>query len=247
MAKKHVALDVIVAKQTPPETVTVTRECNNRHMTLLTAIAAFGDSVPPMSTNKNKTFETERLTEQQLFQSHERGMRSAKKMFITEVLFIDWLQTQFSPKCDQLYIKTHQDELVVLLVDEHASNRALRVLPSAASRQIILIRLVAHSSHISQPLDLSVFSILKILYKRDKKHRQKGETLKIYCDILVFCKAKIVPIMRGSFLQTGFRLNPRNFLAFLTVARIEISGKLSRPNSREKNLAFLLLMKVRGQ
>jgi hypothetical protein len=47
-------------------------------------------------------------------------MRSAEKTFITEIMFIDWLQTQFIPKNDQLRIKAHYDGSIVLLIDGHA-------------------------------------------------------------------------------------------------------------------------------
>jgi hypothetical protein len=41
---------------------------------------------------------------------------------------------------------------------------------SCGANLIILVRLVPHSSHISQPLDLYVFGIFKILYnKRDRR------------------------------------------------------------------------------
>jgi hypothetical protein len=53
-------------------------------MTLLTGISVFGDSIPPrfISKNKNKTFETEKLAEQQLFHGRDYMMKSAEKTFI---------------------------------------------------------------------------------------------------------------------------------------------------------------------
>jgi hypothetical protein len=56
-----------------------------------------GYSIPPLFISKNTIFEAERLAEQQLFHGHDYVMRNAEKTFITEVLFIDWLQTQFIP------------------------------------------------------------------------------------------------------------------------------------------------------
>jgi hypothetical protein len=49
-------------------------------------------------------------------------MRSAEKTFMTEVLFIDRLQTLFIPKNNQLGIKAHYDGLIVLLIDGHAGH-----------------------------------------------------------------------------------------------------------------------------
>jgi hypothetical protein len=76
-------------------------------------------------------------------------MRSAEKTFMTEVLFIDWLQTQFIPKNDRMRIKVHSDGRLVLLIDGYASHIPPRVVVHAGSQRIILIRSVAHSSHIS--------------------------------------------------------------------------------------------------
>jgi hypothetical protein len=54
ISKRHVAPDVIVAKQTPPGTVTIAEEHDDSQMTLLTGISAFGDSNPPLFISKNK-------------------------------------------------------------------------------------------------------------------------------------------------------------------------------------------------
>jgi hypothetical protein len=49
-------------------------------------------------------------------------MKSAKKTFITEVLFADWLSMQLIPRNDQLRHKTHCDEPIILLVDGYANS-----------------------------------------------------------------------------------------------------------------------------
>jgi hypothetical protein len=51
-----------------------------------------------MFISKSRTFETERLAEQQLSHRHDCVMRSAEKILITDVLFIDSLQAQLMPK-----------------------------------------------------------------------------------------------------------------------------------------------------
>jgi hypothetical protein len=84
--------------KTPPGTVTIAGEHDDSETTLLTGISEFGDSIPPLFISKNKTFEGEKLGEQQLFRSHDYMIRSAEKTFAIEVLDIDWLQTQFIPR-----------------------------------------------------------------------------------------------------------------------------------------------------
>jgi hypothetical protein len=95
---------------------------------------------------------------------------------MTDVLFIDSLQTQFIPKNDEFRRKTDYDRPTLVPVDGHTSHITPRVPAYAASQKIIVIKLVAHSSHVSQPLDLCVFGVFKMLYKREAKtHKMKGE------------------------------------------------------------------------
>jgi membrane-anchored protein YejM (alkaline phosphatase superfamily) len=70
ISKKHIVPDVIVAKQTPPGTVTIAEEHDDSQMTLLTGISAFGDSISRYSSAK-QNFETKRRAEQQLFHRHD--------------------------------------------------------------------------------------------------------------------------------------------------------------------------------
>jgi hypothetical protein len=84
-------------QKAPPGTVTTAEEHNDTQMTLLASISAFGDSIPPLFISKSKRFEAERLAEQQLFHGRGYVMKTAEKTFLSEVLFIDWLQTQFTP------------------------------------------------------------------------------------------------------------------------------------------------------
>jgi hypothetical protein len=51
-----------------------------------------------MFITNNKTFDEKALADQQRYHGHDYMMRTADKTFITEVLFIDWLQTQFIAK-----------------------------------------------------------------------------------------------------------------------------------------------------
>jgi hypothetical protein len=116
---------------------------------------------------------------------------------MTKILFIDWLQTQFIPKNDELGRKIDCDGPIILLIDGHTSHITPRVLGYTASQNIIVIKLVAHSSHASRRLDFCVFNVFKMLYKREAKtHKMKGEMLKIYRAILAFYKATIIPMVK---------------------------------------------------
>jgi hypothetical protein len=238
-AKKQTRPEVIVDARTQAGTVTIAQERDDSQLTMLTAISAFGDSLPPMFITKNKTFEEAKLAAEQLYHPHDYVIREASKTFITEVLFIDWLETQFIPRNENLRATSNYSGPLIVLVDGHASHVTPRVVAFAGSRHIIIIKLVAHSSHISQPLDLCVFGVFKMLNKREQKSKgMKGETLKICRALLVFHKATRIPMVKWSFVRAGFPLNAQDLLAPLTVTLDEVLNRIVSPEMRLEDLVF---------
>jgi hypothetical protein len=63
-AKRRSSPEVIAAKDIQPGSVIVADERDDGQLTLLTAISAFGDSIPPMFITKNKTFDETALADQ---------------------------------------------------------------------------------------------------------------------------------------------------------------------------------------
>jgi hypothetical protein len=93
-----------------------------------------------------------------------------------------------------------------------------RVSALCATRKLILIGLVPHSSHLSQPLDLCVFALFKILYKKERQGKGiKGETRKIDRALLALYKRTIIPMVRWSLATAGFHLSPSDLLGAVTV------------------------------
>jgi hypothetical protein len=93
-----------------------------------------------------------------------------------------------------------------------------------------MVRLVAHSSHLAQPLDLCVFGLFKIFYHKEKQSkRMKGKTRKIYRVLLAFYKSTIIPMARWSFERAGFRLNSDNPLSPLAVDPTPVLDQLDVP------------------
>jgi hypothetical protein len=69
-----------------------------------------------------------------------------------------------------------------------------------------------------------------MLPKREvKAHKMKRETFKIYRAILAFDKTTIIPMVRWSFVRAGFRLNPKNLLAPLTVTPAGVLTRIAMP------------------
>jgi hypothetical protein len=82
-----------------------------------------------------------------------------------------------------------------LFLDGHASHVTLWVLEYADSQRILIIQLMAHSSHISQPPKLCALGMFKFLDKKKKVKKMKGETSKMYRAITTSDNATIIPVV----------------------------------------------------
>jgi hypothetical protein len=94
-AKHMSSRDVIVASWTKPGAVTIPKIQNDAQLTLLTAISALGNSRYPYFISKNKTFEKTALEAQRLFHGHDYTITTSLKTFLTETLFIGWIEMVF--------------------------------------------------------------------------------------------------------------------------------------------------------
>jgi hypothetical protein len=222
--------EVIVPTNPKLDPVTGPEERDDAQLTLLTAISAFGDCIYPLFISKLKTFEKALLAAQKLYEGHDYAIRSAPRTFVTEVLFIDWLDTIFPPRIPELRRKFDYDGPSILIVDRHSTHVTPRVITLWAARNVIMIRLIAHSSHLAQPLDLCVFGLFTIFYHKERQNKgMKRETQKIYRALLAFYKNPIIPMVRWSFERADFRLNSDNFLSPLTGDSTPVLDRLNVP------------------
>jgi hypothetical protein len=144
--------------------------------------------------------------------------------------FFYWLDTIFLPRISELRRKFDYDGPSILIVDGHSTHVTPRAIALCGARNAIMIRLVAHSSHLAQPLDLSVFGLFKIFYRKERQSkRMKRETQKIYRALLALYKSTIIPMVRGSFERAGFRLDSDNLLSPLTVDPTPVLDRLDVP------------------
>jgi hypothetical protein len=146
-----------------------------------------------------KTFEKAFLDAQKLYEGHDYPIQSAPRTFITEVLFIDWLDTIFLPRISEVRRKFDYDGPSILFVDTHSTHVTPHVIVLCGARNVIIIGLVAYSSHLAQPLDLCVFGLFKIFYRKETQSKgMKGETRKIYRALPAFYKSTIISMVRWS-------------------------------------------------
>jgi hypothetical protein len=89
-----------------------------------------------------KTFAKALLSAQKLYECHGYAIRSAPRTFITEVLFIDWLETIFLPRISELRRNFDYDGPSILIVDGHSTHVTPRVIVLCGAWNVIMIRLV---------------------------------------------------------------------------------------------------------
>jgi hypothetical protein len=120
---------------------------------------------------------------------------------------------------------------MVLMLDGHAAHVIPRVIANAGSQGLSPIRLVPHSSHIAQRLDLCVFGLFKtIYYKKRKSKAMKGEAKKMYCALLAFYKATIIAMVRWSFERAGFLLDLEKIRFLVRIVPSKILDRIGVPD-----------------
>jgi hypothetical protein len=219
--KKQRPPQVIVARDTSPGTTTLAAMRNDAQLTLFTG--HLGDSIPPLIMSENQTYEQHLLAEHQLYEWHDYVIRNAAKTTITEVLSVEWLKMMFLPRIENIRANANYTSLVVLIPDSHSRNMTGRMVAFAGSKRILIIRLIPHSFHLSQLLDLSAFGLFKVWYMKEPKTRKlKGETLKIDRTLHSLSKARVIFMVRWSLRRAEFHSNADILLASLAINRPEV-------------------------
>ncbi len=123
------------------------------HITLLCGASAAGIALPPMIIYP-KVFPggayTFRGPDDAVYAKSESG-------WVDSELFLAWMKKVF-------LVYAVSQRPVLLLVDGHASHVNLELIDIARDNNIILLCLPPHTTHLLQPLDVSVFKCSKISF-----------------------------------------------------------------------------------
>jgi hypothetical protein len=97
-------------------------------------------------------------------------------------------QTTVFDGIEALSTKLDHEVPVLLLLDGYLTHIIPDVTDCPRSREILIIQLILHSPHLSQPLNLYAFERFKLVQKKERKVTQmKGKTFKnISCDFDIF-------------------------------------------------------------
>jgi len=126
---------------------------------------------------------------------------TSKRGWTTNALALEWLQKSFLPQT------AAPGQRPLLIFDGHQSHTTEEFMWECYSHDIYLLYLPPHSSHITQPLDVAVFSALKTAYRRFLSD------LALQCDsspigktgfLRCYCKARIEALTEKN-IQSGWR------------------------------------------
>ncbi|KAI8486556.1 hypothetical protein Bbelb_357910 [Branchiostoma belcheri] len=135
------------------------------HITAMSCVSAAGAVVPPMIVF-NRAMPSGKFSEGgppgALYAWSESG-------FINKELFEEWFFKVFLVHC-------HKERPILLIVDQHSSHLSLKVLKTAMEQNIIIYGLPPHTSHFTQPLDVTVFSSLKTKWATTLESLQAADT-----------------------------------------------------------------------
>lgn len=129
---------------------------SKQQLTVLACGSAVGHFCPPMIVYPGQRFNYEPL---EGFEDAHMG-RSETGWMDSE-LFCHWLLTCFIPSIESRCVK----KPVLLLLDGHSTHLSLEASNICVANGIELYCLLEHSSHVMQPLDLRLFSVLKQNWK----------------------------------------------------------------------------------
>ena len=124
-------------------------------------ISATGSALPPAVIFKGKS------VQQQWFSMERDNVRgwlftATDKGWINQTVALEWLEKIFIP----LTQPDDPDQLRLLVLDGHNSHTTVEFMWLCYSNKIHVLYLPAHTSHVLQPLDLSIFSPLKHNYRK---------------------------------------------------------------------------------
>lgn len=133
---------------------------NREHCTMLAHIKADGTAYPPCLIFKGKKVQADILAEA------PEGVTvwCQKNAWMEGDAFHEYITENWYPKVSQ-EVNISEAEPVVLIYDGHKSHIKTETIEFAMAHHIIILTLWPHSSHICQPLDVSVFGPLKTAFR----------------------------------------------------------------------------------
>ncbi|KAB0803072.1 hypothetical protein PPYR_02666 [Photinus pyralis] len=211
-----------------------------RTTTVMCSFSASGIYVPPLFI-----FARQRM-DAQLKRNGPPGAAYAcsSNGWINETLFIDWLH-HFAR-----FVKSTTDDPVLLVIDNHVSHCTLKAYNFCRENGIVILTIPPHSSHRTQPLDVTFYKPLKTAYNAecDKFLKSRpGERITTYELAEIFNKsfsriATPDKAIKGFEVTGIFPMNPDvfsddDFMAAENIKAIQQAQQQEVPNETQNHEA----------
>ena len=129
--------------------------------TIIECISATGASTLLLVIYKGKSVQQQWFPSQlEIFDSWH--FTATENGWTSDATALEWLEKVFIP---QMEPRDHSARLLIL--DGHRSHETTEFLWRCLEYNIYLLFLLTHTSHILQPLNLTVFSVLKYAYRKE--------------------------------------------------------------------------------
>jgi 4-hydroxybenzoate polyprenyltransferase len=129
---------------------------------LIECVSATGRALPPLVIFKGKSVQQQWFP-QDLSHFKDWQFTATKNGWTSDQTAVEWLEKVFIPRTQPC----NATERRLLVLDGHGSHESVDFMYLCYQHKIHLLYLPPHTSHVLQPLDLSVFSPLKHFYRKE--------------------------------------------------------------------------------
>lgn len=144
-----------------------TKAANRENVSILETISATGQFLPFLAIYKSLSHEVQAdwfpIGYQEELESNGFVFSTSESGWTSNYLGIEWLRQVFLPRSKP----ANDDEWRLLIVDGHGSHTTVEFMYECFINKVELLFLPAHTSHITQPLDVGVFGPLKTYYRAE--------------------------------------------------------------------------------
>jgi hypothetical protein len=144
------------------KSINVTSSKDRTWTTIVECVSATGQSLNPLVIFKGGSVQQQWFPRSGLTKFDGWHFTSSDNGWTNNEIGVKWLQDVFIPESKPV----NPYEARLLVVDGHGSHVTDEFMFQCFTNNIYMLFLPAHSSHVLQPLDLSIFSPLKTAYRR---------------------------------------------------------------------------------
>ena len=150
--------------------------------------------------------------------SRDYFLRHSPSGFSNSQINLSWFTSCMLPFLNNLRTKYNYSGPAILILDGFSGHKMDLFKSLAANNKIILIQLPAHSSHLTQPLDLLIFGAMKTYYKTTKcDSKIYGESSKLIRAIKSHQLATISMNVKSAFSRAGIQIIETDTLPLISI------------------------------